>query len=261
VTPVTDFEGLPTKRYLGVFGVGGWATRSGTDMLLHGQKVTIERQKLTGKPQGIKKPTMARRKTQDIVVRFKNPQRQEVGRFPQETAEWVSTLIDQKICTFEGTCVYAPERIRTNDTIYLQVRIYMLRDAFARKLPPVDSDSPPDFFGPKETEDEKAIRLRQVALVKLFAELGLEPVKSVGVDQNRKRSAILQSTELLEGGDEKTQAVQATPSDSDTEEGKELEQDQLDALYSKSLLCIVPTMEVDCPRAYRKGAVVRFRLP
>ena len=255
-------EGLPTKRYLGVFGVGGWATRSGTNMLMYGQKVTIERQKLTGKPQGAKKPTMSRRKTQDIVVRFNNPQGQEVGRFPQETAEFVSTLIDQKICTFEGICVYAPEKIRTNDTIYLQVRCYMLREAFAKKLPPVDTDSPGDFFGPRETDDEKAIRLRQVGLVKLFAELGLEPVKNVGMDQKHKRSAILESAELADNGGDKTLVEsKGTPSESDEiEEGKELEQDQLDTLYGKSLLCTGPGMCAD-PSRVEKAQSFDFDSP
>jgi len=231
-------KSMPAKRYIGSFGVGGWATRSGTNLLLHDQRVKIERQKITAKPQGSKKATVARRKTQDIVVRFTNPQGQEVGRLPQDTAEFVSTLIDQRICSFEGVCVYAPEQIRTNDTIYLQLRCFMLREAFEKKLPPVDNNVPTEFFGPKESEDERAIRLRQVGLVKLFAEINLEPVKSNVITQKHKRSGILQAAERAENGRDNPLDLKPDPkgapneSQDEAEEGKELEQDQLDALYS-----------------------------
>lgn len=196
---------------------------------------------MTSKLQGKNRATTtARRKTQDIVVRFANPKGQEVGRLPQETAEFVSTLIDQKICYFEGVCVYAPEQIRTNENIYLQLHCYMLRDAFARKLQAVEDDNRTvDYFGPKETEDEKAIRLRQVSLVKLFNEIKLEPVKGTG---KHARSGILQAAEIAEKAatekpKEKEKEVQGTPTgsqDEEAEDGKELEQDQLDELYSSS---------------------------
>ena len=231
--PSVELKSMPAKRYIGSFGVGGWATRSGTRLLLHGQSVNIERQKITSKPQGSKKATIARRKTQDIVVRFTNSKGQEVGRLPQDTAEFVSTLIDQRICVFEGICVFAPEYIKTNDTIYLQLSCFMLREAFAKKLAPIDDNRRVEFFGPKETENEKAIRLRQVGLVKLFSEIKLEPVRSNGITQQHKRSGILQAAELAENGD-KPPDPKGTPSESqdEAEEGKELEQDQLDALYS-----------------------------
>ncbi|KAF8535332.1 SNF2 family N-terminal domain-containing protein [Trichophaea hybrida] len=241
-----ELKSMPTKRYIGSFGVGGWATRSGTKLLLHGQSVKIERQKITVKTQGSKKATVARRKTQDIVVRFTNPQGQEVGRLPQDTAEFVSTLIDQGICSFEGVCVYAPEQIRTNDTIYLQLRCFMLREAFEKKLPPVDNNVPTEFFSPKETEDERAIRLRQVGLVKLFAEVNLEPVKSNGIAQKHKRTGILQAAELAENGGDNPPDSKAAPTESqdEAEEGKELEQDQLDALYKKA-----QSFDFDAPEA------------
>lgn len=224
---------MPAKRYIGSFGVGGWATRSGTGLLLHGQSVNIERQKIMSKPQGSKKATVARRKTQDIVVRFTNSKGQEVGRLPQDIAEFVSTLIDQRICVFEGSCVFAPECIRTNDTIYLQLSCFMLREAFARKLAPVDGDRRTEFFGPKETEDERDIRLRQVSLVKLFDEIKLAPVRSNGIVQQHQRSGILQAAELAENRVNPPDP-KGTPSESqdEAEDGKELEQDQLDALYS-----------------------------
>jgi DNA repair protein RAD5 len=36
---------MPTKRYIGSFGAIGWATKSGSGMLRHNEKVGIERVK------------------------------------------------------------------------------------------------------------------------------------------------------------------------------------------------------------------------
>lgn len=229
---------MPSSRYIGAFGVGGWATRSGYNLISHNETVSIERQKILSQLQGAKKAFVKNRKTQDIVVRFTNSKGQEVGRLPQDIAAFVSTLIDQRIARFEGVCVYAPERIRTNDTVFIQLRCYLLRTAFERKLPPVDDNRVTDIFAAKETENEKAIRLRQVALVKLFAEVGLEPCKSTAVAEGHKKEGLLQAAEQAEKKAEKKEVGSqgtgsSTPAtEGEEEDGKELEQDQLDALYS-----------------------------
>ncbi|KAL7267917.1 DNA helicase rad5 [Rhizina undulata] len=257
-------DSMPEKRYIGAFGVGGWATRSGTNLISHSAAVKIERQRLqpvvstksTAKRTKGKKgsgaietaapigPAIKQRKSQDLVVRFTNSRGQEVGRLPQDAAAFVSTLIDQRICYFEGICVYAPDQIRTNDTIYLQLRCFLLRDSFEnRDLQPKDSNRAADIFAVKETEDEKALRLRQIALVKLFEEINLSPHKSNATTEKHKRTGILQAAEMAEHFDEKKPSSSASTDSKDTptlsageepEEGRELEQDQLDALYRKA---------------------------
>lgn len=76
--------------------------------------------------------------------------------------------------------------------------------------------------------------------MKLFTEIGLEPVRGNGVEEKNKRKRILQAVELAEKESGKPAAEKGTPSASqdEAEDGKELEQDQLDALYS----------ECPCPR-------------
>lgn len=228
-------EIMPAKRYIGAFGVGAWATRSGLDMLRHNERVKIERQKIQTPAISTKrKNAVAQRKTHDIVVRFTNKRGEEIGRLPQDSALFVSTLIDQNICSFEGICVYAPERIRTNDTIYLQLRCFLLKVAFeSGGIRPADSNRIADLFAAKETEDEKRLRLRQVSLVKLFTEMNLQPLSQTAVMKDQ-RSEILQAAELAEQKEQEAAAAAANivgVSD-DSEEGKELEQDQLDTLYS-----------------------------
>jgi DNA repair protein RAD5 len=227
---------MPKKKYIGAFGVGAWATRSGNNLIFSGEMVRIERHKNISKLHGIKKASTTRRKTQDIVVRFHSCRGQEIGRLPQETAEFVSTLMDQSICAFEGFCVFAPEggKIKTNDTIFLQLRCYLRREAFHKShlsLVPEESLSKPNrFSAARETEEEKDMRLRQLSLVKLLAEINLEPVNgSSNVSQKQKRTVIIQSIE--EGSGLTMSKSNSQDDDKQEDEGNDLEQDQLDALY------------------------------
>jgi DNA repair protein RAD5 len=252
VDEVSLRDSMPEYRYVGAFGVGAWATRSGTTLIKHGEYVKIERQKIQppkapmgkgkGRPAATPlKPNSAAAKRVDVIVRFTNSKGEEVGRLPRETANWVSTLIDQKVCRFEGTCVYAPERVRTNDTIFLQLRCSLLRTAFDNK-----GFKPPDnrktgLFEEKESSEEKELRLRQVALVKLFEEVNLLPSKTSETTAKHKREGLLQAAEVAEQYEnskpkksDSSENVGSSPPSEEAEDGKELEQDQLDTLYKKA---------------------------
>lgn len=245
----TSSKAMHGPRFIGAFGVEGWATRSGTKLLVFGESVNIERQKMQlstsakGKGRSKSSATIAsRRKTSDIVVRFTNSRGDEVGRLAQDKAAFISTLLDQKVCVFVGTCFYAPERIRTNDTIHLQLRCFLLPSAFVeRRLRPANDNRITDLFAAAETEDEKALRLRQIALVKIFEEVNLHPVRTHEITEKHKRTGLLQAAEMAEVLDNVKEGSggpgkDATPSnveDAEDNEGKELEQDQLDALYRK----------------------------
>ncbi|KAK6400397.1 DNA helicase rad5, partial [Oleoguttula sp. CCFEE 5521] len=149
----------PVKRYIGALGVAGWTTTSGTGLLKPGDEVRIERvkQQAVQKPGRGGKTRQVIRKTQDLIVRFTNMRGSEIGRLEKESAAWVSTLVDQKLCTFEGHCVYAPERIRTNETIFLQLRCYLLKSAFESTnfIKPTESNRETSIFEAKESTDER----------------------------------------------------------------------------------------------------------
>ena len=242
---------MPDHRYVGAFGVGAWATRSGTGLIAIGEAVKIERTKIKppvkigrgGKVIQPPKISAARQRT-DIIVRFTNTKGEEVGRLPKDTADWVSTLMDQKICRFDGVCFYAPDRIRVNDTVEMQLRCSMLRRAFEASgfVKPQDNNRTTGIFEEKETSEEKDLRLRQVALVKLFDEISLHPTTVNDTTAKHKRQGILQAAEIAEQYDKDkenkkpgaTPDGNATPPDEEQEDGKELEQDQLDSLYKKA---------------------------
>ena len=255
-------DSMPDYRYVGAFGVGAWATRSGTTLIKHGEPVRIERQKIQppkvpvgkgrGRPAGVQapKPGSAAAKRVDVIVRFTNSRGEEIGRLPRECANWVSTLIDQKVCRFEGSCVYAPERIRTNDTIFLQMRCSLLRTAFD-----TGGFKPPDnrktgLFEEKESSEEKELRLRQVALVKLFEEVNLLPSRTSETTAKHKRQGLLQAAEVAEQFENQKPKKDSpenggsSPPSEEAEDGKELEQDQLDTLYKKA-----QSFDFDAPAA------------
>lgn len=258
--PSAILQSMPHSRYIGAFGVAGWATRSGQSLLSHGETVKIDRTKMKppvkvgrgGKAIQPSKTSAAKMRT-DTIVRFTSAKGVEVGRLPNETAAWVSTLIDQKVCRFEGTCVFAEDRVRVNDTIYLQLRCSLLGRAFEASnfIKPENNNRTTGIFEEKETSEEKDLRLRQVALVKLFNEINLHPATVNETTAKHKREGILQAAEIAEKYDKEAEDKKVVenkdkkvaqdgsssptqPEVEETEDGKELEQDQLDTLYKKA---------------------------
>ncbi|GFF34743.1 DNA repair protein rad5 [Aspergillus lentulus] len=224
-----------SSRYIGAFGVGAWATRSGVGLLKHGEHVNVERarsQPISKRGRGGKLITNQKG---DVLTRFTNKSGQEIGRLPRETAEWVSTLIDQKICKFEGICVFAPDRVRVNDTIYLQLWCYLRKEAFLpRNLWNMSDDNRSTaLFEEQESAEEKQLRLRQVALVKLFDEIGLQPTTVNDMTKKHKKEGLLRAAEIAEQYD-KTKKEGKSSESSEDEESPELEEDQLDTLYKKA---------------------------
>jgi DNA repair protein RAD5 len=225
---------MPDSRYIGAFGAEGWATRSGSNLLKHGDTVKIERH-VSQAPSG--KRSSAAAKRVDVIVRFTDVRGMELGRLENDTASWVSTLIDQKLCRLEGSCVYAPERLRTNETVFLQLRCFLLRSAFFARRFQLPSNRKTGVFEQDESSEERDLRLRQVALVRLFQEINLLPTKSNAMPAKDQRQGLLEAAELAEKKPLKPpdsdKPGTTTPPD-EQEEGQELEQDQLDTLYKKA---------------------------
>jgi DNA repair protein RAD5 len=252
----TILREMPSKRYIGSFGVVGFVTKSGSK-LRHDEKIRIERTKPQPKLNKAKK--VIQLKKPDIIVRFMNERGEEVGRLDNDSATWVSVLLDQKVCTFDGSVVYTPDKLCTGDTIYLQLRAYFVRAAFdKRKFAKPDNNREINLFEEKESSDERDLRLRQVGLVKLFDNINLQPTRENEQTAKHKRQGLLQAAESEEkkgdkpkpkNGISSTPAMSTNPTSSpppeEAEEGEELEQDQLDSLYKKaqSFDFDTPTME------------------
>ncbi|KAI8966707.1 SNF2 family N-terminal domain-containing protein, partial [Daldinia sp. FL1419] len=241
-------QSMPSSRYIGAFGVEGWATRSGTNLLNHGDIVKIERQKIQPPGASLKTkskgnlplPTRvnsAAARRVDVIVRFTDSRGTEVGRLAKDTANWVSSLMDQKVCRFEGSCVYAPERLRTNDTVFLQLRCFLMRSAFQNTGFQMSDNRSTGLYEEKETSEERDLRLRQVALVRLFQEINLAPSRGNAAAARSARQGLLNAAEMAEKKSSdvsKSTNPSSSPPPEESEDGQELEQDQLDALYRKA---------------------------
>ncbi|PHH92000.1 hypothetical protein CDD83_9368 [Cordyceps sp. RAO-2017] len=130
--------------------------------------------------------------------------------------------------------------MRTNDTVFLQLRCSLLKSAFDQRRFKLADDRSSEFYEQSETTDEKELRLRQVALVRLFQEVNVQPTTANAAAKDG-RKGLLRAAEMDEQKqkDSKKAAVngkgpESPPNSSDAEEGEELEQDQLDALYKKA---------------------------
>ncbi|PKY04654.1 hypothetical protein P168DRAFT_326467 [Aspergillus campestris IBT 28561] len=236
ITPTASRNAMPTgPRYIGAFGVGAWATRSGTGLVQHGEHVNIERAKTQPIARKGRAGRVVMTQKADVLTRFTNRAGQEIGRLPRETAEWVSTLLDQRICQLDGVCVFAPDRIRVNDTIYLQLRCYLrVGEIQSRGVDDTaDDNRSTALFEEQESTEEKNLRLRQVALVKLFDEIGLAPTSTNDMTREHKKEGLLRAAEMSEQYDRAKKEGKGHD-DSEEEEPAELEEDQLDTLYKKA---------------------------
>ena len=237
---VVALKKMPHERYIGSFGVAAWTTRSGTNILAAGEPVRIERSRIQPKTKlgrGGKVVQVSRNQKSDVVTRFTNQKGDELGRLPEDAAKWVSTLLDQKVCRFEGHAIFAPERVRVNDTVYLQLKCYMLKTVFDASgfVKPQDDNRATGIFEEKESSEEKDLRLRQVALVKLFDEVNLLPTSSNEDTAKHKKQGLLRAAEMAERYDQgAANTPKSNPAAVEEEEGIELEEDQLDALYKKA---------------------------
>ncbi|KAK5085697.1 DNA helicase rad5 [Lithohypha guttulata] len=242
--PVT-LKQMPAERYVGSFGVEGWSTKSGFNLLRSGEKVRIERSKLAPKTKlgrgGKSVVVPSRNQKADVITRFTNSKGEEIGRLPEDVARWVAPLLDQKICRLEGVCVFAEERLRVNDNVYLQIQAFMLKSAFESSnfIKPDNDNRETGFFLEKESTEEKDLRLRQVALVKLFDEINLHPTTTSTTTAKHKRQGLLKAAEMAEQYEKQKKETPkatdtSTPQSEEDEEGEELEEDQLDMLYRKA---------------------------
>lgn len=246
--PIPILQSIPESQYIGAFGVEGWATRSGSNLLKHGEAVRLERQKLQNQRMGSGKLRV------DVIVRFTDSKGTEIGRLAKEAAHWISALIDQNVCRFEGTCVYAPDRLRTNDTVFLQLRCFIKTACFETKRPTTADNRNTGLFEVNETVEERDLRLRQIALVRLFQEINIEPSRSAA---KHNRQGLLDAAETAETKEKQSAKPPKTngdpassPPSDEAEEGEELEQDQLDALYKKAQSFDFNTPEAEPPDTF-----------
>ncbi|KAK9463622.1 SNF2 family N-terminal domain-containing protein [Lipomyces oligophaga] len=226
-----------SKRYIGCFQVDGWAIRSGRNLIKYGDKIILKRnsrQAILGK-RSVAASQKAREN--DIMVKFALENGIEIGRLPSDQARFVSTLLDLKICSFTGTCIFAEESLKTGDNIYLQLECYLHRDAFIHSVENMSSSTPAPSQSPfgiaiaSESGDELTLRLRQLALVKLFMVICLKPVQTNDLIQKHQNRGTLEAEAMAEQFDVRVSEASASREESEPDT---MDENQLDALYRKA---------------------------
>ncbi len=110
----------------------------------------------------------------DTVVRFRNERGFEVGRLPTADAAFIAPLLDGRVVALSGSVVDCPAILSTGCDILLCIRVHLLPDAFARAAHrdqgrALEEAHAGTFWNNQaETEEERAMRVRKVALGQLF---------------------------------------------------------------------------------------------
>lgn len=180
----------------------------GPSPVKEGDKVNIVRDKVTN--------------TSNKIVRFSANGR-EIGRLPKEVANYISILLDLKLCTFEGSIVWCPSNLKIGEDMILMIQCYLLPNAlrsdFTLNLPVPKKRSFTAVNDPSE--------MKKIALINMFRNLGLRPVRSSIQRMN------------VQGEDTwdmllKTVGSKEEPEEGGEEEKKEVTDDQLDTIYEKA---------------------------
>lgn len=167
------------------------------------------------------------------IVRFAVNGR-EVGRLPREVAQYISTLLDQKLCVFEGSLVWCDNMLKIGDDVILEIKCYLLPSAMH-----TNSFSTSYTQQSKKRSFDRSIQdptiLRKFALIQMFRNLGLRPARSaiqkldvVGGDS--AWDLLLQSATTKE--EDSIEAEEGL--DIDEEEKKDVSDGQLDTIYEKA---------------------------
>lgn len=224
------------KRYLGSFGTQGYLTSSVS--LQAGQKLKITRQtpiflKAKGQTKTVSKSSRNfsasdSKGKPNYITRFCLPDGTEIGRLEQECAIIVSTLIDLDLCSFDAVVIFAPERARMGSNVDIMISSYIKKSAMQLRSTPSTNDPLLRFGDASETTEERLLKLRRFALVKLLDSCGLGACS--GSDDLKEVSHMAEASIETQPQKKSTNSE----SEDEKEDGQELQADQLDTLYSKA---------------------------
>ncbi|KAI8049793.1 SNF2 family N-terminal domain-containing protein [Gilbertella persicaria] len=213
------------KYYIGDLVLTGWSLIKGASPVKEGDAITIVRDKVTA----VKHHAVNR------IVRFAHNGR-EIGRFPREAADYMAVLLDQRLCCFEGSIVWCPPLLKTGEDMILTIQCYLLPAALYMNS--FMSHTMPHAKKNEKKRQELPV-LRKIALLHMFRQLGLKPIRSaVQHMQSDTWDMLIQSV--------------ATPptdkeQDAEQEDEKEVTDGQLDTIYEKAQVFDAQIKPMDQP--------------
>ena len=224
-----EIQGTPF--FVGELVITGWSLLKGSSPVSQGDRITIVRDKVG--------------KATNKIVRFAAANGREVGRLPRDVAHYMASLLDQGLCTFTGSLVWCEPQLKIGDDMILSIQCYLSPAAMH-----THSFSENQVPKTKKRNFDRSIQdpvlLRKLALLQLFRNLGLQPVRSSikGMDLGGDNTwdKIIQS--VTSAKEEETE--QETQED-DEEQKKQVTDDQLDTIYEKAQVFDAQIQPMDQP--------------
>ncbi|KIK70544.1 hypothetical protein GYMLUDRAFT_148103 [Collybiopsis luxurians FD-317 M1] len=163
----------------------------------------------------------------------------EFGRLPQEVAWWTSKLLDLSVIELRGKLTDCPSKLTVGASLIVSIDVYLLPSAFTPVRPTGGDDRPRVMFGEGlETEEEKALRERKSAVLKLFDVIGLKPHAGCTIDQenleNEHQEEVLEKTRASQQNPKKHVEIVGDGEEIEVEDGEDLSKSDLDVIYRRA---------------------------
>ncbi|XJO72122.1 hypothetical protein BDV3_001515 [Batrachochytrium dendrobatidis] len=121
---------------------------------------------------------------ENTIVRLYRLDGLEIGKLSTDCASMVKTLLDHKLCKFEGTVLLVNDRIHILDEIILTLKVYFIQEAFtattAHQMNTVESDT---------VEAVARVRSRKLALAFMFKRIDIAVWNSTQDESNSIQSS------------------------------------------------------------------------
>ncbi|KAH0591247.1 hypothetical protein H2248_001339 [Termitomyces sp. 'cryptogamus'] len=173
----------------------------------------------------------------DTIVRLLNGKGTEFGRLPADVSWWVSKLLDLGIIEFRGTMTDCPETLTTGVSLFVTLQVYILESAFKPSTILNADDEPTVIFSEgQETLDEKTLRERKEAVLKLFDVIGLKPEAGANVRLPYDAAKIHEEAlhRLAKHKSKKVTEIVGDDEEIEVDDAEDLSKNDLDAIYKRA---------------------------
>ncbi|CEP09742.1 hypothetical protein [Parasitella parasitica] len=211
------------RYYIGDIVITGWSLVKGRSPVNEGDRIKIVRDRVVGS-------------STNKIVRFSKDGK-EVGRLPKDVASYMSILIDQKICEFEGAVVWSPPIVQIGGDVILSIKCYITAIGMHSAGFIAEGVQHGKKKRERSIQHHEVPAQRKTALLQMFRNLGLNPVRSAIQKMSRARGGeswdtLLQSVAAIDAGEKRNDA--SSQEDDNGEEAKAVTDKQLDTIYEKA---------------------------
>lgn len=158
----------------------------------NGKKGSMTNGASGGDGSSVRKAGTAAAAQSPTIVRFNNARGFEVGRLPTSDGAFLAPLLEAGLVELSGEVIDCPAELGMGVDILLRIDASLTRRAFEpgsfAATNQAGSGPAGAFWQEVETDAERAMRVRKVALGKLFDRLSLRPTRSSALTEANRRA-------------------------------------------------------------------------